>query len=232
MFQIKLLKTLGIKPNNHPRQIWLRDGTCLTYRLNDGDLQSIREVWLDEAYRLPFKTKYEVLVDLGTNIGLTSLWLSKRYGFSTIVAVEPDSSNAKLARINFEKNNVQAEVIEAAIGPTDGSVLFQESESSNLGRVSTDSGKAVRCLSMKTLLVDSGVSNVDVLKMDIEGGEEALLRGDISWANQVKAIIAEFHPTVIDYAGAVQILQGAGYRYIPANSAHANSMDSFVRNDG
>jgi len=225
---VRLLSLFRIQPSNRLRKVRLGGGVSLTYRLNSGDLQSIREIWLDEAYRLPFQQQREVLVDLGANIGLTSLWLAKKYGFSTILAVEPVSSNAALARMNLSDNGVKAEVIEAAVGPSDGTVLFQESNSSNFGHVSS-TGRPVRSLSMDTLLGMLPGGRIDVMKMDIEGGEEALLRGDMTWASHVGAIIAEFHPTIIDYPGAIQILRDSGFRYIPANSAHKDSMDAFVK---
>src|ERR1700686_4198016 len=39
---------------NRVRQVDLRNGVTLRYRLNRGDIQSIREIWLERAYRLPF----------------------------------------------------------------------------------------------------------------------------------------------------------------------------------
>jgi tRNA1(Val) A37 N6-methylase TrmN6 len=67
------------------------------YRLNKGDLHSIREVWFEEAYRLPFEDPSGTLLDLGANIGLTGVWLAKRYAIERVIAVEPDCDNAMLA---------------------------------------------------------------------------------------------------------------------------------------
>src|SRR5438105_3774582 len=67
-------------PNiNRTRRIRVPGGIEIVYRLNRGDIQSIREVWLDEAYKLPINQRLKFMVDLGANIGLTSLWLAKRY---------------------------------------------------------------------------------------------------------------------------------------------------------
>jgi len=38
-----------------------------------GDTHSIRDVWFDEAHRLPFDDPSGILLDLRTNIGLTSV---------------------------------------------------------------------------------------------------------------------------------------------------------------
>lgn len=217
---------LRLKPSNRERLIRLQGDISFTYRLNRGDMQSIREVWLDEAYRLPF-TPCSVLIDLGGNIGLASLWLAKKYGYSAVILVEPSPDNAHLARVNLNNNHIHAEVVEAAVGPTDGTAFFEESAMSNMGHVA-DEGKQVVMVSMATLLARSPHTPVD-LKMDIEGGEDVLLQGDLAWLNHVNGIIAEFHPEVIDYPRAITTIERAGFKYIPAGTAHKDSMDSFVK---
>ena len=74
----------------------LRGGVTITYRFNKGDIWSVREVWLFECYRPPFEIAIDHVLDLGANIGLTSLWLAKRYGCGRIIAVEPSAANARL----------------------------------------------------------------------------------------------------------------------------------------
>lgn len=232
VFLYRVLHLIHLPIVNKERRIRLRGDILLTYRLNRGDIQSIREVWLDEVYQLPFASKSDVLIDLGANIGLTSVWLAKRYGYSTIIAVEPSPTNVRLIHMNLENNNLVAEVIEAAIGPTNGTVYFEENQESNLGRVSS-AGKQVQMLSMQSVLrkLPMGVC-VDLVKLDIEGGEGALLTGDLSWLQQIRTIIAEFHPDLIDYPQAIERLRNAGYSYIAAGSVHRGSMDAFVREVG
>ena len=225
----RLLRFLQLPPSNKKRQIRMRGNICITYRLNLGDVQSICEVWLQESYKLPFTAKSDVLVDLGANIGLTSLWLAKRYGYSTIIALEPSFENARLARMNLETNGVRALVLEAAIGPEDATAFFDDNEESNRGRVSS-SGRPVIMLTMRSVLsnLPSGTA-VDLVKMDIEGGEEPLLNGNREWLGCTQAIIVEFHPTLIDYPSAINILKNEGFRYIASGTAHKDSMDTFVR---
>src|SRR4051812_36112709 len=178
----RVLRLVRLPSVNSERQIRLRGGVRITYRLNRGDIQPIREAWLDEVYQLPFTAKKsDVLIDLGANIGLTSVWLTKRYGYSTIIAVEPSPSNARLAQTNLENNGIAAEVVEAAVGPTDSMVFFEENEEANLGRVGSE-GRPVPMLAMQSVLRKLPVAiSVDLVKLDIEGGEEALLEGKLSW---------------------------------------------------
>ena len=85
-------------------------------------------------------------------------------------------------------------------------VRFQAAEESNLGRLSNER-ELVTAISMKSLLNSHGSSQVDLVKIDIEGGEEALLTGPSEWLYRTKAIIAEFHSGAVDYPALTQLLE-------------------------
>jgi len=210
------------------RTIRFRNGAIVTYRLNRGDIQGIREVWFDQAYRLPFDLKVECLVDLGANIGLTSLYFAKTYGTSSIIAVEPNPANVSLARRNMEQNGVTARVIEAAVGPCDGSAHFSDAIDSNLGSISKE-GREVRMISIPTLCSEQGIDSIDLLKIDIEGGEQALLSGEIGWLIKTRAIIAEFHPDRVDYPGLAERISKECFRWIKPGSVYPHTTDAFIR---
>ena len=213
------------------RQVRTRTGVTLCYRLNRGDLQSIREVWFEEAYRLPFPVPGGVLLDLGANIGLTSLWLAKRYPFTRIVAVEPEPSNAALVRQNFELNGIQADVLEAAIGARVGTATFQVCRNSNQGKLS-ESGVLVSMVSVDFILEKFTLPQLDLVKVDIEGGEQELFGGPTAWLDHTKALIIEFHPTIVDYLRLTKLVENRGFDYIRANTVFPNNMDCFKRSSG
>ncbi|MGI9119212.1 MAG: FkbM family methyltransferase [Acidimicrobiales bacterium] len=196
--------------------------------MNRGDIEGIREVWVEETYRPPFDMHPAVVVDLGANIGFTSVFFAIRYKCTTIVAVEPAPANAELARRNFQANSVAGQVVEAAVGPCDGTIGFEEHRDSNRGRTG-GTECPVPMLSMSSILALTPNGKADLVKMDIEGGEEALLLGDVSWLANVGALIVEFHPPLVDKPRLVAVLEGAGFRYIPADSVWPRSMDSFIR---
>lgn len=227
----RLIPYIRLPNINHSRRIRVVGGAEITYRLNRGDIQSIREVWLDKAYKLPINERLALVVDLGANIGLTSLWLAKRYGCERIIAIEPSVENARLARENLERNGVGAEVVEAAVGPTDGTVRFSPAGESNVGRTGFGD-RTVPMMSMLSVLNRlPSTGCIDLVKMDIEGAEQELLTGDLGWLERVKSLIIEFHPTLVDYPGLIKGLRECGFEYIPAGTAHTDSMDFFVRLD-
>src|SRR5262249_22479783 len=150
--------------------------------------------WVDECYRLPDGAEPKYIIDLGANIGMSSLWFAKRYSRAKVIAVEPSPDNARITRLNLETNAVNGEVIEAAIGPDDGTIFFNEGPESNVGRVSDKGGNPVKMVSMDTVLraLPSG-SAVDVIKIDIEGSEARLLAKNLEWLDRVKSLVMEFH---------------------------------------
>jgi FkbM family methyltransferase len=204
-----------------PRTITMRNGTRLTYRRNRGDLQAIREIWLDEVYRPPPETQgLSQVVDLGANIGFTSLYLARHLPAASLVAVEPDPDNARLLRHNLMQNGINGMVIEAAVGPSDGTTTFLRDRASNLGRVSPDGELKVAMVSVATVLRELGPSTGrHLLKLDIEGGEEQLFTGDLGWLAEVDCLLAELHPEAADVDRITASLEIAGLRCrVPASS--------------
>jgi FkbM family methyltransferase len=225
-----LSRFIGLFPKierDRVREIQFRDSTRVRYRLNKGDLQAIREVWFQECYRLPFDAPNGVLLDLGANIGMASLWLAKRYPLTRVIAVEPDSKNAALARENLESNGIPGQVLEAAVGPRDGVARFASSEHSVTGKLS-DEGVSVPMISVATIIKKLEASSFALVKIDIEGSEQALFDGPIDWLKHVDAIIIELHSEVVDCLRLKQSIGSLGFEYIAANSCFPDNADCFV----
>lgn len=199
----------------------------LTYRLDPGDIQSVREVFVDEVYRPPFESRPRVIVDLGANIGLTSLYFALAFAPELVIAIEPVPGNVAIARQNLA--GIGASVVEAAVAGECGWASFASSAESNLGRISDDGDLRVRAITMPEVIDLCPEGHIDLLKIDIEGGEGPLFAGDCSWLDHVGSIIAELHPHIIETSPVVDRITAAGFRYIPAGSAWVGSMDAWIR---
>jgi FkbM family methyltransferase len=235
---LRFYRLLKLARTNARRRVRLKGGVILNYRFNEGDLQSIREVWLDGCYRLPSHVKPRTLVDLGGNIGLTSLWFAKKYPIKHLVVVEPDPVNASLIRDNFRDNQIASTVIEAAVGPKDGIAIFAAHERSNVGHVvavdpeavKPDMGVSIPMVSMATVLKSlPGGAMVDLMKMDIEGGETALMAGDLGWLERIAFIITELHPPIVNCEEIVAAVVSQGMIHHAPGSLFPESMDMFER---
>jgi FkbM family methyltransferase len=193
------------------RTVKFKDGTELTYRLNRGDVRAIAETWMSGAYELPVTLGQRNIIDLGANIGSTSVWLARRYGAKRVLAVEPDPGNAELARINLRRNGIDAEVIEAAVGPHNGTIRFERSENSTLGRIGGD-GIEVPLVTPQSLVERFETDEPILLKMDVEGAEAELFDADLGWLDRVECLVAELHADTVDVEEIKRKLTGRGFR--------------------
>jgi FkbM family methyltransferase len=125
-----------------------------------------------------------VFVDVGANVGTYALALARQVGAGgKVIAIEPHPvTHARLAFNNAASGTTQVKLVAAAAGPADGELMI-ETDGDNLGAshiVSGKiSGKAIRVpsLRLQRILEAAGVSQVDALKIDVEGFEDRVLTG-------------------------------------------------------
>lgn len=170
-----------------PHDLWLRT--------HSGDLFVLYEVFLSRCYDIPGfdVAKAALIVDLGANIGLTTLYFAGRSPLARFLCVEPLPGNAALLRRNLA-SVPGAIIVEAAAGMT-GPLSFDDSRPAWGGFLSPGGRITVEAVSMDDLLqAHAPNARVDLLKMDIEGGEQEVLAGPAAWLDRVDCIVAELHP--------------------------------------
>ncbi len=212
-------------------------GCNIHYRFNRGDIQSIREVMIENAYRFPIQFDgAKIALDLGANIGLWSLWAHREYNLQHIIALEPEPGNAELTRKNFESNGIPGAVIQAAVGGESGSAVFQQRKESNLGRIASSGINGslntiqVRLCSMLEILQQLPKdSTIDLVKIDIEGAEQAVFSADISWLDRVRALIIEWHSDRCDPAPMIAKIQAANFEHYAVNASRQDNLSLFFK---
>ncbi|OYQ33558.1 hypothetical protein CHU95_14325 [Niveispirillum lacus] len=131
------------------------------------------------ATRLP---RGGTFVDIGANVGLYTLNAARLLGpAGRILAVEPGPEAIRRLRFNLSLNRTDAIITHAdcAIGAEEG-VMGLYLDTSNLGGSSLvrDHGGAstpVRVRPLVDVLTEIGITQIDVLKIDIEGSEDKAL---------------------------------------------------------
>ncbi len=153
-------------------------------------------------------------LDLGANVGLWGLWLHGRFPVERVLGLEPDPENVRRHRRQIELNGLGNawEIVEAAAVTKDGPVSFTVGQATN-GHVTAgaDPGTvSVTGLDMFVLL-----ERIDLLKIDIEGGEWPILADPRFAQLQVPVVMLEYHAdgtSSADPAGdARSALERAGY---------------------
>ena len=185
-----------------------------------------------------------VFVDVGANIGELSLFASRRVGPSgRVYAFEPEPSIAATLRRHVEMNraaNVEVEAI--ALSDRSGELPLYLRPPTEVGREKNDGLAtliaAPGAIKVSTVRVDrfddwtEGVqlAHLDVLKVDIEGGELAFLEGASESIRRFRpGIVVEASRPSLEAAGfrcadLIERIQALGYRIQlidPAGSARA-----------
>ena len=137
------------------------------------DVWTLSEIFCREDYRAGSETA--VVVDVGSNIGLSGLYFLTRNASCRCYLFEPDPRNVQRLRENLSGLDGRWSLEEAAVGPTGGVVSFGREPTGRYGAVgaSTPDTIEVRCLSIDDVLEDvlAREGAIDVLKIDTEGLE-------------------------------------------------------------
>jgi FkbM family methyltransferase len=152
-----------------------------------------KEMFIVENYCLPRFGHDPKIVDVGSNIGLSIAYFKYVYPNAKIIAFEPGRENLVMLRHNIEANGwTSVDVHGAAASDHDGEITIYESadhsEGNSIWKELTQEGRAIQvpCEALSPFL-----KATDVLKLDIEGSEYAVMRAaDLS---EVKWIFMEVH---------------------------------------
>jgi FkbM family methyltransferase len=170
-----------------PHDLWMRTV--------GGDIFVLHEVFGLGCYDLPCNSSdLRTVVDLGANIGLTTLYLASKAPEAQFICVEPVPANADLLRRNLAPLS-RAIVVQAAVTKESGTVMFDDTRPAWGGGISRKGRLRVEAISIDDLLARYAPDRmIDLLKMDIEGAEAEVFSGPMLWLDRVACIIAELHP--------------------------------------
>jgi len=146
------------------------------------------------------------IIDLGANIGSETFKFFIHYPEARIFAVEASASNFSLLLRTFQ-DIPNVTVINKAIWCNDDDIsLYSRSEdpqsffvSSPDAMGSADPIGKVETITMNGLVSHYSISEIDILKIDIEGAERYLFSENLEWLNSVNCMIFEIPDTDAPY---------------------------------
>lgn len=165
---------------------------------DEADKSVIREIFFWREYRAAEEliAKAKTIVDVGAHLGVFSAYVSLLNPLAKVYALEPEPDNFSKLKETIKMNNFPGiKILAQALARDDGPrELFLAPDSINHSLLFSDSAKTIKisAISLSSLIKKTG--EIDVLKMDIEGGEYELLDGwrvvDLA---KVKSIVLEYH---------------------------------------
>jgi FkbM family methyltransferase len=183
----------------------------------------VYELFLKLSYMFPAESDAPRIIDCGSNVGLSVLFFKSLYPDAKITAFEPDPEAFDVLSKNIEQNSLKDVVAhQCALTDYDGTIEFHK-PAAGTGDL-TMSVDAER-MSGTTISVPAKrlapflCDRVDLLKIDIEGAEEAVLKdlyksGVLPNINQMHL---EYHHHIHRQkdalASVLEILETGGFGY-------------------
>lgn len=197
--------------------------------LRYSDLASFCPQWHDifVCGALEFRPTSHVprILDCGANVGLASLFFKRRFPHARVTAYEADPALVELLRANLAGNGAaDVEIIHAALWTSTGEITFR-CEGSDSGMIESLPGavpgmsRSVPSLRLRDVLRSE---RIDLLKLDIEGAEDAVLEDCEPALDRVRAIVMDLHefdPAIRQAPRVLERLTRLGFAY---------SVDEFI----
>ena len=151
--------------------------------------------------------------DVGANVGFYTLLASVIVGAGgSVFAFEPAPSNVAYLREHLRLNEVRnVEVFEVAVSDHEGQEHFELGGHNTLGRLSASGQLVVNCARLDEMSARYGFRAPDMMKIDVEGAELAVLQG-------ASRLLAASHPAIFlathgaeVHGECCRLLRGLGY---------------------
>jgi FkbM family methyltransferase len=186
-------RLIGVRYAGFPDPVFLR--------LTSSDISVASEVLEREEYGAVGQMSIAddaTIVDLGGNIGLATIYFTKRFLRSRVLIVEPDQDNCRMIELNCNRLKAEGRLTlqRAFAADQDGEaglVSCGEDLGYRMGDMPLDGSGRISALSMPTLLDRAHFDIVHLLKCDIEGAEELLFRDCGGWIGRVRNMVVEVH---------------------------------------
>ena len=199
-----LLRARTVRPSTAfvAREVLRRRGAC-AYRIRSGSVRvfvrhgtsdpvTLGEVFHERDYAPPpgVPQPRRRIVDLGANVGYFGAFAMDAWPDCSVIAYEPDPMNADLHERTIVLNGLadRWELRRAAAAPVSCELRFHATGDA-LSHAADDGALVVPAEDVLPL-----VAEADLLKMDVEGGEWAILGDERFAAAPPRAVVLEYHP--------------------------------------
>ena len=181
----------------------LRCGLRLHHTIADGPVPTVFEVFADKCYSSYFDIPKEgVILDIGANIGVFTLYCTEISDNVFIYAYEPNPKTNETLRRNIVANNLEdrVKIYDEAVGRARSDFRIWTNVpsliASGYGATAPSHEEGSITVPMVDLneVVDRVGQSVELLKIDIEGAEADLLEAaSLLTLNKIKRVVLEYH---------------------------------------
>lgn len=166
---------------------------CLSLPTENGVTVAFLDIFLHDVYGLSLlrNRAIKTVVDVGANVGLFSLAARSFFPKARIHAYEPNPRLTVFLKHQAEVGKYQ--IFPEAVGANPGMVRMEDHRDSVLGMVSNDFAGTIKKITFRSAIERlNSAGEVDLLKMDCEGGEWEILQ-DADSMRRIRFLRAEYH---------------------------------------
>ena len=201
-------------------------GTARTITLKHGrDLEAFYEIFDGGEYEPPAELVGRLagatrLLDVGANVGMFSSWALDRWKDCRITAFEPAPESSSLMRRWAANYGDRLELVEAAAATRAGELFFIQGLGAGNQAVAAPGPGTIN---VPAVDIFDWMHDIDLMKLDIEGGEWPILADPRLAEAGVDVLVMEYHrsgaPTLPAAEAASRLLEAAGFTVV---AVHAN----------
>jgi FkbM family methyltransferase len=214
-----LAKALGIKLTRE--RIFGFDLSFFDYSIL---VAMFEDIFIQKDYYFATKEERPLIIDCGSNMGMSLVFFKKFYPKSRIISFEPDGKTFEVLKRNVETNHLESvELNNKAVYDRSGTIdFYYDSKKPGSGlmstmkeRITNGAAEKVECVPLSGYIKGS----VDFLKIDIEGAEGIVMEEMASKdkLRLVKGMIIEYHhhvnPKEDGLSKILKMLEDTGFGY-------------------
>jgi len=171
--------------------------SLLHLRNDTSDIAAFYQIFNRRDYDISFPFIPRTIVDLGGNIGLSSVFFKSRFPDAKIIVVEPDRENFSVLKKNLQSYE-DIICINSAIWNKRTRLALNRNNldhwSIYVSETESNTFDTIEALTMADMMTKHGLDRIDFLKVDIEGAElELFENGFEDWLPKVRLLAIELH---------------------------------------
>ncbi|RWB06319.1 FkbM family methyltransferase [Mesorhizobium sp.] len=197
------------------------DGVPLFLRTMNTDLAVARHSLTEGEFSVVGKLKnrdsVEFIIDAGGYIGTAAIAFARMFPNATVITIEPSDDNFEVLSANVRQFKNIIPLKAALVGRDRDLMLYNRGTGDwgftvvpmqakrELAPMAMTAG-----ISIPSLMKQYGRDGIDILKLDIEGGEKEVLDMSKNWMPSVSSVFIELHDRIVPGCSAAFATATAG----------------------
>ena len=191
-----------IKARAKPLKVGTANYNNKKFEFRNCDTTALKEVLVDTEYQFLekiIKSQPEpLIIDIGAHIGTFSLWCYNQNPNSKIIMVEANPASYEILKRNIKECSPQNtyKILNNAAWKNNKTINFSTTGDSMGNKVSEFGDTQIKGLTFKQVydIASEYNTTIDIMKIDIEGAEEAFFETADLCLGKIKHLVIELHP--------------------------------------